>query len=453
MIHTAAKGLASLGRHGDTMLMHVSPEEVAGLQAIAKAHGTSLTVNPHTGMPEAFSFMGLLKGLLPTIAGFALGPGGFGLFDSALGAGLAVGGAGALASGSVVKGLEMGLGAYGGANLGSALNNAGLSAPGGTPPVEPTPPTGPSAATVGNGNIGMATQFPGQVSGVPSAATSDMGLSNVPVEGGQVGMANSFPSNMGGTGPVNPATVNTTASPTGNAWQGIKNLANSNTPMKDLQQAFGNVKAGVESGAKPVSLGSAVMSTLSPFAGGVVGSGLLDNSADPHAGQVYEQVGTNANGTPIMGWDSPQAFNPYRHLNLLTPNPNPLVLPPTSATMTDPNKFQTTPVATPMPFAQGGIIPAKGIAGLSHGGNPGGYLDGPGDGMSDSIHATIGDKQPAKLADGEFVMPADVVSHIGNGSSKAGAQKLYSMMDRIRKARTGTTKQGKQINPHKFMPV
>jgi hypothetical protein len=83
----------------------------------------------------------------------------------------------------------------------------------------------------------------------------------------------------------------------------------------------------------------------------------------------------------------------------------------------------------------------------------GGYLDGPGDGMSDSIPATIANKQPARLADGEFVVPADVVSHLGNGSTKAGAQRLYAMMDKVRKARTGTTKQGRQINPHKYMPA
>jgi len=83
----------------------------------------------------------------------------------------------------------------------------------------------------------------------------------------------------------------------------------------------------------------------------------------------------------------------------------------------------------------------------------GGYLDGPGDGMSDSIPATIADKQPARLADGEFVVPADVVSHLGNGSTKAGAQRLYAMMDKVRKARTGTTKQGRQINPNKYMPA
>jgi len=83
----------------------------------------------------------------------------------------------------------------------------------------------------------------------------------------------------------------------------------------------------------------------------------------------------------------------------------------------------------------------------------GGYLNGAGDGMSDSIPATIEGKQPARLADGEFVVPADVVSHIGNGSSKAGSQRLYSMLDKIRHARTGNKKQGKQINPSKYMPA
>lgn len=56
------------------------------------------------------------------------------------------------------------------------------------------------------------------------------------------------------------------------------------------------------------------------------------------------------------------------------------------------------------------------------------------------------------MSHGEFVIPADVVSHLGNGNSDAGARRLYEMMDRIRKARTGTTKQGKQVNPNKFMP-
>jgi len=72
--------------------------------------------------------------------------------------------------------------------------------------------------------------------------------------------------------------------------------------------------------------------------------------------------------------------------------------------------------------------------------------------MSDDIPATIAGKQPARLANEEFVIPADVVSHLGNGSSEAGAKVLYDMMAKIRKARTGNSKQGKQISAEKFMP-
>jgi hypothetical protein len=80
------------------------------------------------------------------------------------------------------------------------------------------------------------------------------------------------------------------------------------------------------------------------------------------------------------------------------------------------------------------------------------YLQGGTDGMADEIPARIGRDQPAALSHGEFVVPADVVSHLGNGNSDAGAKKLYQMMDKIRMARTGNKKQGKKINPDKFMP-
>ena len=94
----------------------------------------------------------------------------------------------------------------------------------------------------------------------------------------------------------------------------------------------------------------------------------------------------------------------------------------------------------------------SGLGGYAQGGEAR-FLSGGGDGMSDSIKARIDDRQEARLADGEFVIPADVVSHLGNGSSKAGAKQLHAMMNRIRKARTGNPKQGKQINPLKLMPA
>jgi len=96
-------------------------------------------------------------------------------------------------------------------------------------------------------------------------------------------------------------------------------------------------------------------------------------------------------------------------------------------------------------FMNMGSTPAYAAGGMPR------FLSGGGDGMSDSIKASINGTQEARLADGEFVIPADVVSHLGNGSSKAGAKQLYSMMEKVRKARTGNPKQGKQINPRKYL--
>lgn len=85
--------------------------------------------------------------------------------------------------------------------------------------------------------------------------------------------------------------------------------------------------------------------------------------------------------------------------------------------------------------------------------NGGRMLKGPGDGMSDSIPASIDGKRPARLAQGEFVVPADVVSHLGNGSTDAGAKQLYAMMNKVRQARTGSKRQGKEINARRFVPA
>jgi hypothetical protein len=101
---------------------------------------------------------------------------------------------------------------------------------------------------------------------------------------------------------------------------------------------------------------------------------------------------------------------------------------------------------TPQSMAGGGI---SSLGGYSDGGR---MLKGPGDGMSDSIPGVIGGKQPARLADGEFVVPADVVSHLGNGSTDAGAKKLYAMMDKVRKARTGKKKQAPAVKTDKLIP-
>jgi len=154
-LHTLANHMSAHGRGPDTTLVHMSPREVQGLQALAQTQGQSLTINPQTGLPEA----GILDNLLPAIAGFALNafaPGIGGAVGSALGltggmastvgTGLLVGGATGLASGSLEKGLMAGLGAYGGAGLGGALNSAGdvalqtaAAAPGATAATQASP--------------------------------------------------------------------------------------------------------------------------------------------------------------------------------------------------------------------------------------------------------------------------------------------------------------------------
>jgi hypothetical protein len=110
-------------------------------------------------------------------------------------------------------------------------------------------------------------------------------------------------------------------------------------------------------------------------------------------------------------------------------------------------------------LAEGGMANEYATGGLS---DLGGYSDGgrllrgPGDGVSDSIPAVIGKRQPARLADGEFVIPARIVSEIGNGSTEAGARKLYAMMDRIQRARSKTVGKGKvakNTRTEKYLPA
>ena len=120
---------------------------------------------------------------------------------------------------------------------------------------------------------------------------------------------------------------------------------------------------------------------------------------------------------------------------------------PAAAAPLAPQEHIPVPVAT-LPGEQ--KMAAGGLASFAQGGAN--YLQGPTDGMADKLNTSIDDHQAAKLSHGEFVIPADVVSHLGNGNSDAGAQRLYDMMAKIRKARTGNPDQGKRIDPDKFMP-
>ena len=167
---------------------------------------------------------------------------------------------------------------------------------------------------------------------------------------------------------------------------------------------------------------------------------------------VYAPYGSASNYTQNLNTQA-AALAAANQANLA---PNPTFTPSTTQ--------QQSLVQTGTPASQvGSIMPVPeqgGLAGFSPKYSGGGiaalaggrYLNGATDGMADKVPARIDSMQEARLSDGEFVIPADVVSHLGNGNSNAGAKQLYGMMDRVRKARTGRTEQGKEINPKQFMP-
>ena len=113
-------------------------------------------------------------------------------------------------------------------------------------------------------------------------------------------------------------------------------------------------------------------------------------------------------------------------------------------------RYNTTPAAV-QAYLDSLVATNMSGGGLATLRGPGMYLGGSTDGMADNVPASIDNNQPARLSDGEFVVPADVVSHLGNGNSDSGAKQLYGMMDRVRQARTGRKEQGREINPNKFL--
>jgi len=163
-----AQAVQRQGRGNDSMLVHMTPNEVGGLQALAMAHGGSLSINPQTGLPEA----GFLENILPTLLGVGLSfiPG----VGPMMAAGL-VGGGTALATGDIGKGFMAGLGAFGGANLASGLGAAGASsaAPSATAGSALPSAAGPTV-TLPGGDVSLMSSFTGpQVGVTPSISAVD----------------------------------------------------------------------------------------------------------------------------------------------------------------------------------------------------------------------------------------------------------------------------------------
>jgi len=378
-LQIAAQHLASKGRGPDTHLVHMSMDEIKSLQALAKAHGGSLTINPDTGLAEA----GFLSRILPMVAGAALAP-----FTGGMSAALLVGGGYGLATGSLKKGLMAGLGAYGGAGLAQGL-------------------MGSAATTVSEG-AQLAAGAGDPTAGMNAMSGFDRigaGIKGLGTEAGR----SAFMQNIGG--------------------------------LKGLAQYGGAAAAPMLLGGEPAQ----------------------PPGAKPSAPQVPLQFNANAVSptpqpdVPVYGQlnqdfgRQQQYFNPTYTVAQQPTTPMPMMAdggPVENMSMR--NDMQMMAANGPEMYAEGGL---SHLGDYSDGGR---LLRGPGDGVSDSIPAMIGQKQPARLADGEFVVPARIVSELGNGSTEAGARKLYAMMDRVQKVRGQTTGKGnvaKNSRAEKYLPA
>jgi hypothetical protein len=503
-LHDLANQVQSAGRGDDKVLVHMTPGEVKGLQSIAMAHGGSLTINPETGLPEA----GFLKSILPMIAGFGLSmiPGVGPVMAASI-----VGGGTAVATGDLKKGLMAGLGAYGGAGLGSGLmaQGAGTAANTATGTVANTPAMNLGNTTVegmksnlygqGQGVFSTASnasyvpttpgfsaastpQFP-QVAafkanaGMPSFTPAQINLTDMPKQA-LVGVNQTLPT----AATVNPAEVIAPRSGFGQLAEGAKTSFSSTEGLKGLYKAMptGSVVASgltLAEAMKPeYKKPEETKSLIRPYE---FDYGATNVAAEPYSGSAertyfnpvftaktpYEAPGPEyaaegglmgyAVGGPVEQMSAMNAIGAnagYPMANINTPlYSNPMMQRPEATNVIAPSAGAGVGTYSGEQRLAGGGMPHLGD--YSDGGR---LLKGPGDGVSDSIPASIGNRQPARLADGEFVVPARIVSEIGNGSTEAGARKLYAMMDRVQKARrktVGKNQVARNTKAEKLLPA
>ena len=434
-LQIAAQHLASKGRGPDTELIHMTKGEIGGLQALAVAHGGTLTINPDTGLPEA----GFLSAILPILAGFALGPGGFALMSS-LGAAATVGGIAGLATGSLSKGLTAGLGAFGGAGIGASLAATGAGAA-----------TGAAAEAAAANGLASA-----QATAAAEAAAALPG--GLGAAGGAASAAAPF---TAFTAPAIPtgfdAALQGAQSISDQGFAGLKGFANQPGMFTNFTSVAAPILAGM--GQQP----GMNASRQDP---GMIRPYTLDRQVNfdpipvgsPQSSERNYFNDTFTAGTPYsagmaeggsVGGNSMFPQNSTLAASYATPFQQPMP----NNMLNNSTDVQVDPNTGAEMFAHGGGVSGGGISNLGSYSDGGRMLKGAGDGMSDSIPAQIGENQPARLATDEFVIPADVVSHLGNGSSDAGAKQLYKMMDKIRMARVGRKEQGTQIDARKYMPT
>lgn len=456
---SAAQHVQDQGREGDSMLVHMSPDEVRGLQAIAMQHGGSLTVNPETGLVEA----NFLKSILPVIAGAALAP----FTGGASMAALLVGGGTALMTGSLEKGLMAGLGAFGGASLAGSLSAAGAAA---TAPAA----TGTTAGLGAQGAAGaQAAAASGGASAVPGAVQTG-GAKFLQAAGTQMapqGAATLIPGTSQAA--LQAAASGASAAPVtyGNMGTGLSQIIQGNPSARDVfMQDIGGVK-GLATKVGPAVAGS-IFSAEEPDEGG----GKPQEYIRPYSFDFKPSAETDPNfrfrtGAPGESTAEQRYFAPeFKALGTFKAGTEPG--PSFYGTPTaEQYALYSKPKDSPLGLAAGGIaglgkgglkdgafiVPADVVAHLGNGSNDAGQkllarglgarpIKGKGDGMSDSIPTSIEGRQPARVADGEAYIPPEVVK-------KVGSKRLYNMMAKIRQARTGTKRQAPEVNPRKFMPA
>jgi hypothetical protein len=489
-LHKLAKKVQSTGRGRDSMLVHMSPREVRGLEQLAKIKGGALTTNPETGLPEA----GFLEDILPMVAAgaaiyFTAGAATPMLMSAGMGATsagiLAGAGSGALigAGSAAIQGGDVGQAAL----IGGATGAIGgyMGAPGEVPvpgAESVASQTAGTSAVAANAPVGQATQVGTQAINVNPATGSVID----PLSG--VGNTYSYdatgamvPSNYAPqiTGSMNPQVAQVPQAPTPNPAD-IGKSANQLAGDRLQQQDAARVAAAQKDPnaswwSKQSGMEKAGYSTLG--AGLVAGLNAPPNTVDTPDDdyssslrrlspdfRAQEPIRPNpyyraryptyaAEGGLMAAYASGGPVERMSQMNMAI-NPQGGMYPQGMVDKTQyalptqrPTSMEVLDAGAQRTFARGGIAD---LGGYSDGGR---MLKGPGDGMSDSIPGVIGGKQPARLADGEFVVPADVVSHMGNGSTDAGAKKLYAMMAKVRKARTGKKKQAPAVNASRFLPA
>ena len=449
-LHIAAQHLASKGRDGDTELVHMTKGEIKGLQGLALAHGGSLSINPDTGLVEA-SF---LKRILPMVAGAGLmmipgvGP---------LAAAGMVGGFETMRTGDIGKGLMAGLGAYGGANLAGSLASTGASAAGNAA-TEATVAANPQLT---GGEIAREMGTAGFNAPTLASNANPATMTMADKVGAGFNQVTSSPEALGGFAKQNLMNIGAAAAPALNDAMAPKGPAVPGMPEEDPRYAGSpyryNLAPGFQGSTptrpspyyRPTGLGYAEGGNVMMAAGGSYD----DEPMGDDPGMAAGGIAAYAAGGKLEMKRMSLGEGMYRD---------------TDADTASLNAFDAAKKRMKKQFAAANLkpreMPKSGIAklgqmkamaegGLGSYSDGGRMLKGPGDGMSDDIPAVIGRKQPARLADGEFVVPADVVSHLGNGSTDAGAKKLYSMMDKVRTARTGKKKQAPAVKADKYMPA